>query len=1159
MSFYEYIDVDSTYRDRCLYPNPASFQFSSSTDSNNLTSNEIQVFPSITTPLTYTFTQDIAGSPYNDIETYQAYNLPLMYQLEPANRYLLDWLPSLQSNYNAQFPDAFNNAYPNYYLENVVTGEYRQIERLEYNTTTNILHNAIIESYEFLQGRAQLTLFAFILNQTRPSNIPNIYVGKTLLRPLTNQTYTILGSSVNEAGNVVFILSNTFTQPIEAFEEVQIQTSQQWIVSTDQPFTSVISEYPAYLNTPNEFSEYTLTRTTVATGIAYSDVLNKTVVVGIESGFGVSYISDILSSSSLQCSDNTAIGCAVVWIPQNQLFFAVAYQGVEKQYVSYDGKNFISLNTNINGISFGRILLVNDTIVIYPAFSSTTLPTQGIAVANVSSLTSWTQVTSPILVTIIHDGTQFVGISQSGVVFDFYTSPDAINWTLTGNLVAGAGFFPSLAYSPTASTYILTVGYIYKTPDLINWSLIITTVVPPYIFNVFYSSVWDLFVAFYNSSQCLRSRDGLTWTNYSLNSSLQNSGDIFLVDTFVYSSNFPQGHMFYHTTDESVVLFTNMAPRSNNSYLSHNVLSFTNKSSTLSYTISADIFVTSTSIVDNALTSPLFFYDANRKLMFTNKSIIMTSNTLQNNFPTAYIIRDSSSINGESFGLAYIDSGISFRSSDDNYNVAYTAVASNYDINTILLGTYLEAPLVFFTYTDICYVAYTLGNYNTWTTANSLISATIGCLYEPYAILVQSSSNVIQALQYFGGTLTSYVSYTIDTSPDFHLHKPCVVSGKAYRFIAYQINQTIRIIATDDTSNTTNWQEFGLPNVNDVAETNKRLAGFSFNNVLTILYHTGTKVQQLISYDETTWLGPFTIYEASDIYDIQCTTPYFGQLGTEQNSVVVAHGNTYTQLILSSDNNPLPTPYRIRKYIPNARLQNQGLLDLVSSTAVVGNDEFSDTNNDYKNDYMWLVSSQNKASPVSTITNSYRPVIEYNGTTKLLSFEESIVPPLNPYIWELWKTNAELVELNVIRGIVPMNQFICYQIELVSLILPNQQLQSGYGNRIAFYPYIYVRFYPINHPYYDMLYSMNPNAKRILFKVPINNVNTPTISPFVVLTPSNCINTAKFMLNTSFCFDILLPDGSLFLTNLTDTTPPQEPNPFLQVSATFRLKRLNDR
>ena len=94
--------------------------------------------------------------------------------------------------------------------------------------------------------------------------------------------------------------------------------------------------------------------------------------------------------------------------------------------------------------------------------------------------------------------------------------------------------------------------------------------------------------------------------------------------------------------------------------------------------------------------------------------------------------------------------------------------------------------------------------------------------------------------------------------------------------------------------------------------------------------------------------------------------------------------------------------------------------------------------------------------------------------------------------WELWGgVSDQFNGLATNNNTVISNQEHCYDVELTHLILPNVVLKTGFGNRIAFYPFVYVQFAPINSTYMQPFASNHPNTALMLFKVPIRDISTP--------------------------------------------------------------------
>jgi hypothetical protein len=140
---------------------------------------------------------------------------------------------------------------------------------------------------------------------------------------------------------------------------------------------------------------------------------------------------------------------------------------------------------------------------------------------------------------------------------------------------------------------------------------------------------------------------------------------------------------------------------------------------------------------------------------------------------------------------------------------------------------------------------------------------------------------------------------------------------------------------------------------------------------------------------------------------------------------------------------------------------------------------------------------------------------------------------------------------------VSQNEQVCYEIELISLVLPNTLLDTG--SRIAYYPYVYVEFTNLSAPgsqQTNIIYSNNPNAYKALFNCPINDTNNPATTPFLRIDGNGMVQTVKFKPNDNFRFSVFIPDGSLFSTTEKDTLSPLSFTDELQIDAVFSIKRV---
>lgn len=195
----------------------------------------------------------------------------------------------------------------------------------------------------------------------------------------------------------------------------------------------------------------------------------------------------------------------------------------------------------------------------------------------------------------------------------------------------------------------------------------------------------------------------------------------------------------------------------------------------------------------------------------------------------------------------------------------------------------------------------------------------------------------------------------------------------------------------------------------------------------------------------------------------------------------------------------------------------------------------------------------------SPILNEYRLITAYDGPSRVATLG-GLLPSsvISGDTFDILKVSYDNYNrLNVVQSGVSMNQAVCYELELQCLTLPNLILSTGSGNRIAFYPYVYVEFSSLTSKTHTNALQTNvPNISNVIFKIPVYAVNTPASSTFVVLDGRGMTQTLKFKANDSFLVRILLPNGELFTTAQTDSLPPVIPIEAVQISLTFGIKRL---
>jgi hypothetical protein len=313
--------------------------------------------------------------------------------------------------------------------------------------------------------------------------------------------------------------------------------------------------------------------------------------------------------------------------------------------------------------------------------------------------------------------------------------------------------------------------------------------------------------------------------------------------------------------------------------------------------------------------------------------------------------------------------------------------------------------------------------------------------------------------------------------------------------------------------------------------------------------------------------------------------------------VSVSANGLYIQLASTSNssNDSLINSFlRIISTLPSAGAvtapysQERKIIDywaLDGSMVITGGTNFTFTNvgssiNDY---YVGAIITDSAGTSAQVLT--------YDGTTKSGTLSSALItgtfwirtakistvfttnPTTNNYEI-LQYTRDNVVPFVYTGSLVSQQQTVCYEVELLNLILPNKLLVSG--GRVAFYPYLYVELENISASggaSKGIIWSNNPSAYRMLFRVPMNDTPTPFVSPFIKIDGDGMVQTIKFKPNDSFKFAVRLNNGELFtLMNVNtlvansdgamvyttiDTTGAEKPDVLVQISACFSIKRIS--
>jgi len=190
-----------------------------------------------------------------------------------------------------------------------------------------------------------------------------------------------------------------------------------------------------------------------------------------------------------------------------------------------------------------------------------------------------------------------------------------------------------------------------------------------------------------------------------------------------------------------------------------------------------------------------------------------------------------------------------------------------------------------------------------------------------------------------------------------------------------------------------------------------------------------------------------------------------------------------------------------------------------------------------------------------------RRIIKYEGSTKKVTVSPSfsVVPDDNMNFEILPFSYDNFNPFTYTGSLVSQQEMVCYEIELLNLVLPNKTLNVGQGSRIAFYPYVYVEIANVSSASAGMIntiYSNNPNSTRMIFRATVDDTSNPFTSSFLKIDGHGMVQTLKFKPNDNLRFSVRLPNGDFFQLLEEENYSPLPPKEEIQISALFSIKRL---
>ena len=216
-------------------------------------------------------------------------------------------------------------------------------------------------------------------------------------------------------------------------------------------------------------------------------------------------------------------------------------------------------------------------------------------------------------------------------------------------------------------------------------------------------------------------------------------------------------------------------------------------------------------------------------------------------------------------------------------------------------------------------------------------------------------------------------------------------------------------------------------------------------------------------------------------------------------------------------------------------------------------------NNIYSGNFihLWRVEVTGAGPPyiVTTVEDQYLKISSYDATTGDITLSEPFTGAAATYEYAILSFSGDNhYPLNYTGSRTSNQQPACHEVSLVSLTLPNLTLVTG--GKIAFKPYVYVELTNLSTHMPTHIWSNNPNSKRAIFKVSVNDdISEPSSNPFVTLLCQCMTQTVVFKSNDNFRFSVRLPDGTYFAVDEPEYFSPSLPNPNIQIDALFRVKK----
>ena len=296
-------------------------------------------------------------------------------------------------------------------------------------------------------------------------------------------------------------------------------------------------------------------------------------------------------------------------------------------------------------------------------------------------------------------------------------------------------------------------------------------------------------------------------------------------------------------------------------------------------------------------------------------------------------------------------------------------------------------------------------------------------------------------------------------------------------------------------------------------------------------------------------------------------------------NTIVSATNGNTKLKFKNPFILVTYPFPSMTLVPTfTKLGESPQLTLTTSDCIFLGMSANPSDNYYTGQYMYIYPpdvANNQTTPLVNIKGSCFYISAYIGSGYNACFIKSVDTPSvdgNTKYYPSF-TNTSIVSLpipgtlvNIVsfsrENYVPLlyngstvsqNEYVVYELSLLSLNMPNISLITG--SSIAYYPYVYVEFSVKNNQSPNLIYSNNVHSNKAVFQVAIRDIKDKNITPFVKMGGRSMVQTIKFRPNDCLVFSVFLPNGKLFETVANDFYCPSGVNPFVQIDALIGIDR----